>query len=209
MKVAQNAVPSNTREDIEYDVIVIGSGMGGGILADTLADQGVHTLVLEAGGLVFPSYITNLPGDWPRLPEHHQVGHFANQPGSNFLFGIQMSLCGRSVYWSGVIPRMRDWELNFWPEPVRNFLKNGGYEPAEGLMRKRITLGKFQNKVVQKLRSAFVGWMVEDMPRSRHQPNLNSQGEIENILETSTGVFSTADLLLTSMAYKGVAGRTI
>jgi hypothetical protein len=207
MKVAQDAVPSNTREDIEYDVIVIGSGMGGGILADALADQGVHTLVLEAGGLVFPTHITNLPGDWPRLPEHHQVGHFANQPGSNFLFGIQMSLGGRSVYWSGVIPRMRDWELNFWPEPVRNFLKNGGYEPAEGLMRKRITLGKFQNKVVQKLRSAFGGWTVEDMQRSRHQPNLNCQGEIENILETSTGVFSTADLLLTSMAYKGVAGR--
>jgi choline dehydrogenase-like flavoprotein len=206
-KVAQDAVPSNIREDIEYDVIIIGSGMGGGILADALADQGVHTLVLEAGGVVFPTHITNLPGDWPRLPEHHQVGHFVNAPGSKFLFGVHMNLGGRSVYWSGLIPRIRDWELDFWPDPIRDFLKNSGYGPAERLMRKRLTLGKFQGKVVQKLDDAFDGWTVEDAPCSQHQPNLNNQGEIENVLETSTGVFSTADLLLTSMAFKGVAGR--
>ena len=207
MKTAQDAVPSNSREDIEYDVIVIGSGVGGGILADALADMGVRTLVLEAGGLVFPTHITNLPGDWPRLPAHHQVGHFINEPGSQFLFGVQMNLGGRSVYWSGLIPRMREWELGFWPAPIGEYFKNDGYETAEKLMRKRLTLGKFQSQVVQKLRDIFGDWTVEDAPRSRHQPNLNSQGEIENVIEKSTGVFSTADLLLTSMAFHGTAGR--
>ena len=35
-KDAQEAAPRNTREDIPYDVIVIGSGIGGGVLADAI-----------------------------------------------------------------------------------------------------------------------------------------------------------------------------
>ena len=207
-KTAQDGVPSNTRQDIEYDVIVIGSGIGGGVLADRLADHGVKTLVLEAGGLVFPTHITNLPGDWPRLPPHHQVGHFVNEPGSEFLFGVQMALGGRSVYWSGLIPRMRGWELGFWPDPIGQHLEaGGGYAAAEELMHKRKTLGAFQSEVVAKLAADLPDWDVQDAPRSRHQPNLNAAGEVENVLETSTGVFSTTDVLLDSLARHGAAGR--
>jgi len=71
--------------------VVIGSGMGGGVLADALSDAGRPVLVLEAGSLLYPTHITNLPGDWARLAPHHQVGHFINEPGSEFLFGVQMN----------------------------------------------------------------------------------------------------------------------
>lgn len=207
-KISQEGIPNNTREDIEYDVIVIGSGIGGGTLADALSDSGVNTLVLEAGGLNLPTHITNLPGDWTRLTEHHQVGHYNNEPGSDFILGVHMSLGGRSVYWSGLIPRMRDWELQFWPTEIRDFFQNqNGYDDAEKLMRKRKTLGPFQDSVVNKLGNDFGDWTVEDVPRSRHQPNINDENEVENVLESSTGVFSTADLLLTSLAYNGQAGR--
>src|SRR5690606_5868960 len=37
-----------------YDVIIIGSGMGGGVLADALSERGARTLVLDSGGLWFP-----------------------------------------------------------------------------------------------------------------------------------------------------------
>lgn len=206
-KLAQEAVPRNTREDILYDVIVIGSGIGGGTLADSLADAGVNTLVLEAGGLTFPTHITNLPGDWSRLPDHHKVGHFENEPGSGFLSGVHMSLGGRSVYWSGLIPRMREWELAFWPAEIRSFFNNGGYKLAETLMRKRKRLGPFQDGLVTQLAADFPEWKVEDTPRSRHQPFIDETGELQNILQSSTGVFSTADLLLSSLAYHGQAGR--
>ncbi len=207
-RVAQDGIPQNAREDIEYDVIVIGSGVGGGILADALSDAGVKTLVLEAGGLTFPTHITNLPGDWSRLTAHHQVGHYDNEPGSDFILGVHLSLGGRSVYWSGLIPRMRDWELDFWPNEIRDFFKTEqGYDAAEALLRKRTTLGPFQDQVVNKLATDFGTWQVEDMPRSRHQPNVTEANTVENVLESSTGVFSTADLLLTSMAYDGTAGR--
>ena len=206
-KLAQDAVPRNTREDIVYDVIVIGSGMGGGTLADSLTDAGVKTLVLEAGGLTLPTHITNLPGDWTRLTDHHKVGHFVNVSGSGFLSGVHMSLGGRSVYWSGLIPRMHDWELQFWPDEIRSFLGSGGYDPAETLMRKRKRLGPFQDSVVHKLSSDLSGWQVEDIPRSRHQPGIDEDGQMVDVLQSSTGVFSTADLLLSSQSYQGAAGR--
>lgn len=206
-KRIQEAVPRNTREDILYDVVIIGSGIGGGTLADALSDSGVKTLVLEAGGLTFPTHITNLPGDWTRLTDHHKVGHFVNEPGSDFLPGVHLSLGGRSVYWSGLIPRMHDWELQFWPDEIKGFLSEGGYDPAETLMRKRKRLGPFQDSVVEKLSGDMAAWAVEDVPRSRHQPSIDIDGELRNVLQSSTGVFSTADLLLTSMAFHGSAGR--
>ena len=91
-------------------------------IIDALSDAGVRTLVLEAGGLTLPTHMTSLPGDWSRAANHHRVGHFVNEPGSDFLPGVHLSLGGRSVYWSGLIPRMRPWELAFWPQPVRDFL---------------------------------------------------------------------------------------
>jgi NADPH-dependent 2,4-dienoyl-CoA reductase/sulfur reductase-like enzyme len=42
--------------DRMYDVIVIGSGMGGGVVADQLSDAGLDVLLLEAGGLLFPTH---------------------------------------------------------------------------------------------------------------------------------------------------------
>ncbi len=207
-KQAQEAVPRNT-QDVLYDVIVIGSGMGGGTLADHLADAHVNTLILEAGGLTLPTHMMNLPGDWTRLATHHALGHFDNEPGSDFLPGVHMSLGGRSVYWSGLIPRMHAWEQQFWPTEIRNFLAatGSGYDQAESLLRKRLHLGPFQDQVVQRLQGDLSGWTVEDVPRSRHQPFVDASGALADILQSSTGVFSTADLLLSSLSYPGPAGR--
>lgn len=52
-----------------YDVIVVGSGAGGGVLADELSDRGARTLVLEAGSYLFPSHVAN-------LPRAHRTGTF-------------------------------------------------------------------------------------------------------------------------------------
>jgi hypothetical protein len=52
-----------------YDAIVIGSGMGGGILAEALADKGRRVLVLEAGSFIFPTHVAN-------LPRPHLIGQF-------------------------------------------------------------------------------------------------------------------------------------
>lgn len=38
------------------------SGIGGGIVAEQLADLGADVLLLEAGSYLFPTHIANLPG---------------------------------------------------------------------------------------------------------------------------------------------------
>lgn len=201
----QAVVHSNYDEEILYDVIIIGSGMGGGTLADALTDRGVKTLVLDAGSLDFQSHIVNAPGDPPKLPWRHQVGHYTREGGSEFLFGVHMNLGGRSVFWSGIIPRMQPWELAFWPKSIQDyFMIGGGYDKAERLMRKQVTLGPYQDNLMKHLVEQFKEeWDVVTTPRSRHQPDLGAQ----SVIQSSTGVFSTAELLLDSLTRKGRVGR--
>jgi len=45
--------PSDTKEP--YDVVIVGSGAGGGQMAYTLAMEGVKALVLEAGRMFDPT----------------------------------------------------------------------------------------------------------------------------------------------------------
>jgi hypothetical protein len=205
-RLQQARFPGNHDESILYDVIIIGSGMGGGILADALADARLNTLVLDIGGLESTAHLSNNYADWAELVNEHEVGHYQTREGTKFLFGAQMALGGRSLYWSGIIPRMQDWELAFWPEPIREYLQNGGYEQAEKLMRKRRTLGAFQRRVADQLRQNLPDVLVEDLPRSRHQPDFEDGEFPESVIAASTGVFSTADLLSDSKAFVGDPG---
>jgi choline dehydrogenase-like flavoprotein len=203
-------------EGENYDVIVIGSGMGGGVLADALSECAIRTLILDAGGLWFPVHMCELPSSEIDLPKRDQLGHFENVGVSKLGLGVHFNMGGRSVYWSGLIPRMRSWEMrNKWPESVRRYLTEAGsdgrsgYDLAEKLMRKGKTLGPFQDRVRDHLSQVLAGeFDVIDLPRSLHQPNMDESGNIQNVLEKPTGVFSTTDLLLDSLGYKGRAGRT-
>jgi hypothetical protein len=60
-QVQRTLFKRNLDEAHEYEVLVVGSGIGGGILADQLADLGADVLVLEAGSYLFPTHVANLP----------------------------------------------------------------------------------------------------------------------------------------------------
>jgi hypothetical protein len=198
------------RESEAWDVIVIGSGMGGGTLADDLSDRGARTLVLEAGGLWLPVHMNDLPGAAVDLAVRDQLGHFTNDPGSQLGNGVQFNLGGRSVYWSGVIPRPRPWEMrDVWPAAVRSYLfEQHGYRRAEHLFRPEATLGPYQDRVRELLSEALPDFHVHALPRSLHQPNLTAKHCLGNVLRKTNGVFSTADLLLDSAGFPGPAGQT-
>ena len=113
----------------DFDFIVIGSGIGGGILADDLADRDKHKriLVVDAGSFVYPTHVYNIsriPND--SLAPHFGVDNFqqAQTPQHNIGAKPQIAFGGRSIFWSGLIPTPQDWELEFFPGGVRSALKN-------------------------------------------------------------------------------------
>ena len=206
----QSVIGLPGREDTHYDVILIGSGMAGGTLADALSDRGAKVLVLDTGGLRLPVHMNELPRSDLNFVGRDEVGHYVNGGEPWFAQGVHFNLGGRSTYWSGLIPRMTTWEMrSVWPQSVKDYLTiGGGYDKAETLLRKQVSLGPFQDQVKVHL-TAQIGadFEVLDLPRSLHQPNMAASGALQNVLQRSTGGFSTADLLLDSVGHSGPAGR--
>jgi hypothetical protein len=139
-QVQRTLFKRNLDEAHEYEVLVVGSGIGGGILADQLADLGSDVLVLEAGSYLFPTHVANLPrrlrvgrfdkSVWGLFPDF-SFANYVNVDGSAFAGRQAFNLGGRSVFWGGLIPRMGAWELEAWPGEVRDYLLTTGFRLAE------------------------------------------------------------------------------
>ena len=200
--------PTRFDEDHVYDVVIVGSGMGGGILADQLSDQGAEVLVLEAGSYLFPTHVGNLPrkhnvGRFDKhlwnLYEDFKVSNYA--PGGEFKGGQAFSLGGRSVFWGGLIPRMTWWELELWPQAVRWYLESAGYERAEALMnRSALPSSPYRDGVRRFLREQLPDFEHVDAPVA-----VDYRTPASGLL--SGGVFSTADLMTESQLTPGAAGN--
>ncbi len=212
----QRLVRHSPRPSDKYDVIVLGSGMGGGVLADDLSDRGHRVLLIEAGGIRYPVHMNDLPSENRNPVERDRIGHYTYGCTDWFAGGATFNLGGRSVYWSALIPRMRSWEFrDVWPQSIRDYFLAAdaegktGYDRAEELMRKQVTLGPYQDQVVEHLNALLPDFETQDLPRAVHQPNLRKSGgtvQLENVLTRSTGNFSTAGLLLDSLGQNNAAG---
>lgn len=187
----------NLDENHLYDVIVIGSGVGGGIVADQLADLGADVLVLEAGSLLFQTHIANLPrqhqvGKFDKhlwgLFDEYKVINYANAPGSNYFGGQAFNLGGRSVFWGGFIPRMTWWEMETWPQSIRWYLEDAGYQRAEDMIYWPAPPSQYQGDVKALLKNKWPDYDHFDAPMAVRHLN-PAFGTI------ATGLFSTADLL--------------
>jgi choline dehydrogenase-like flavoprotein len=186
-------------EQHRYDVIVVGSGMGGGLLADQLCDAGADVLVLEVGSYLFPTHVANLPrrlrigtfdkSVWGLFPDF-SFANYVNVDGSFFGGAQAFNLGGRSVFWGGLIPRMGAWELTNWPQPVRDYLLTTGYRLAEDALNRNGPLGSpFQESTKRKLAELLPDFDHLDAPVA-----VQYQGYTP--LSIPGGMFSTADLLM-------------
>lgn len=197
-RVQRHFIKPNLNSAEHYDVIVIGSGMGGGVVAEQLADYGKKVLVLEAGSYIFPTHIANLPRRqrlgvfdkhlWQLWPDF-QTKNFQNPVGHNYQGAAGFNLGGRSVFWGGLIPRPDWWELDAWPVTIRYELESTYYEKAEGLMKLSRMESTYQSKVQRWFDREFRDFHVNAAPMAVQRDN----GEARTL---SVGVFNTASLLM-------------
>ncbi|KAH8761364.1 hypothetical protein BGZ57DRAFT_904650 [Hyaloscypha finlandica] len=212
--VAERLLQSNRDENIVYDVIVVGSGMGGGVVASALADENKRVLVLEAGSLLFPTHVGNLPrrlliGKFQKhiwsLWEYFSVKNYNTPPNSVYNGGQGFNLGGRSIFWSSSIPPLAEWELGVWPKAIRDYLldngPNGGYALARGVFNSDIPqLEEFHVKTTTILGGALGNdWEVLPAPVA-----VEYTGATE--WSVPAGIFSTADLLLEDALVEGAQG---
>jgi choline dehydrogenase-like flavoprotein len=194
----------------DFDIVVVGSGVGGGVLADDLAERVgsfKRILVLEAGSFLYPTHVYNLC----RFPNSSLAKHFgcdtfwqAGSPGSQNYIGETPQLCfgGRSIFWSGLIPAVQGWELDFFPPRVRDALSNGLLNRAGEAMNESRSMGATAQAVVAQLRASplTADFSIQETPRALHQPYLEADGTPKDQFFTEpTGVFNTAELLVNQL----------
>jgi hypothetical protein len=194
----------------DFDVIIIGSGIGGGVLADDLAERigkNQRILLLEAGSFVYPTHVYNVC----RFPNASIAKHFgcdtfwqSGNPGTQNYIGEkpQLNFGGRSIFWSGLIPAIQGWELDFFPDTVKQDLEAGLLNLAGEAMNESRSMGSVAQAIVAKLRQSPLAsdFSIQETPRALHQPYLESDSKPKDRFFTEpTGVFNTAELLINQL----------
>lgn len=198
----------------EYDIIIVGSGIGGGVLANDLyatnqklGAKGKRILLLEKGGLVFHSHCLNNARPSGLANDHGQQADafFANFKG-NYRFaddldpwkgGPMYNLGGRSAVWGLFAPRIHDHTLeNYFHEDVAQELKDEYYGKAEALMRLSLPQTKtVHQQVIDRLNIEG----LEAEPHSGVQwqwGHTTSGSRDERGFDSTEGAYSTIDKLL-------------
>ncbi len=121
-----------------FDVVVIGSGMFGGYLADKIFRGGkLRVLVLEAGPFLSPTHLQNLPSfglfEPGAIDPASDTGAARNLVwgipwrGNSQFVGQAFCVGGKSLYWGGWCPTLLPADLDAWskfsPE-VAEYLKD-------------------------------------------------------------------------------------
>jgi choline dehydrogenase-like flavoprotein len=106
------SVITDCPDDIEADVVIIGSGMGGGTLAYALRDSGARVLIVEQGDFL-PRELEN----WSRKAVHLQ-GRYRNSAtwydaqGNGFVPGNYHYVGGSTKLYGATLPRFREYDFD-------------------------------------------------------------------------------------------------
>jgi choline dehydrogenase-like flavoprotein len=131
--------PLEEMEETEYDVIIVGSGAGGGAalwrLCEQWQNQGKRIAVLERGDLLLPTHVSNLPtaksaGRFLQNPKFHipMTEEWPEFPGAKQFFGLG----GRTLQWGAVTPRFHPEDFKEWPIDLNDLIEY--YNIAEQVM---------------------------------------------------------------------------
>ncbi len=152
----------------------------------------LHTAFSELGNT-----LKNIWG----LYDQFKVINYINDGGSQFAGGQAFNLGGRSIFWGGLIPRMLWWETDFWPQAIKWYLEDAGYQHAEDLLCQiSQPPTPYQQSTKSLLRDLLPDFNHFDAPMAVSSVNPNTNG-------IPVGMFSTADLLMESKLADEVEGN--
>lgn len=119
----------------DYDVLIVGSGAGGGAVLSRLCQQwGANDKkigIVEKGDLLLPTHFYNIPTY--SLPRFKTYFEEVSTPVQQTYFRELFALGGRTLAWQLVAPRMPLSETAEWPVPAKELLYY--YAEAERAMR--------------------------------------------------------------------------
>jgi hypothetical protein len=145
----------------DFDIVIVGSGSAAAswpTISPTARASTQRILVLEAGSFVYPTHVYNVC----RFPNSSLARHFgcdtfwqAGHPGSEHYIGEkpQLNFGGRSIFWSGLIPTVQAWELEFFPARAPG-ARGRAAEPRGQIMNESRSMGAKAQAVVTRLRES-------------------------------------------------------
>ncbi|KAG8687898.1 hypothetical protein FRC11_006415 [Ceratobasidium sp. 423] len=199
----------------KYDIIIVGSGIGGGILSNDFYDTNFklgrdakRILLLERGDLVFHSHCLNTARPAGLMNDRGQQNDtFFNQFREEFKFttpptdkqwsgGPMYNLGGRSAAWGLFSPRVHDSVLKeHFDSDVAEALKNEYYDKAERLMLISLpTTRRSHQHIMDRLTSKCQE--VEPSTAPWHWGRIASEFKDDQNFDFAEGAYSTIDKII-------------
>ncbi|KAH7015768.1 hypothetical protein EDB80DRAFT_638103 [Ilyonectria destructans] len=126
-----------------YDYIIVGSGFGGGPLAEILARRKKKVLLIERGGVIFSTHVLNTSRPYfnrgaSNSPEGNESVYDAvkakvqcTEGSEAYVGGPVYCVGGRTNLWGIWTPEISEGTLKeYYPAEICSFLKSGGYDTA-------------------------------------------------------------------------------
>ncbi|MGM0882064.1 MAG: GMC oxidoreductase [Bacillota bacterium] len=135
--------PLSKMEQTEYDVLIIGSGTGGGAALWRLCEQAgknrIKIGIIERGDLLLPTAALNVPtlSNWDDMLEYYlnpkisaPIGKMLPEyPEARLVY----ALGGRTLFWAATTPRIPPFEFTNWPITYKEI--EPYYNIAEQMMK--------------------------------------------------------------------------